>query len=122
MTAVLLLLIITLLLAACGKDPAADLPPLDGEITTLAHNFVALLKDENFAGAVDYFDTVMRKELPAEKLAEVWQTIQAQAGAYQSVSETRIEEMGQANIVILTTRFAQALLDIRITFNHQQRI
>jgi dienelactone hydrolase len=122
LTAVLLLLIITLLLAACGKDPAADLPPLDGEITTLAHNFVALLKDENFAGAVDYFDTVMRKELPAEKLAEVWQTIQAQAGAYQSVSETRIEEMGQANIVILTTRFAQALLDIRITFNHQQRI
>ena len=62
----------------------------------------------------------MRKELPAEKLAEVWQTIQAQAGAYQSVSETRIEEMGQANIVILTTRFAQALLDIRITFNHQR--
>lgn len=64
----------------------------------------------------------MKKELPASKLAEVWKTLEEQAGAFQSITETRTEEMGQAEIVIVTVRFEQNLLDIRMTFNQDKRI
>lgn len=116
------LFLFTLFLVACSREPAPNLPPQEGKITDLADDFVAKLSNEDFTGAVDFFDTIMKKELPASKLQEVWQTLEQQAGAFQSITETRTEEMGQAEIVIATARFEQALLDIRMTFNQDKRI
>ena len=117
----LLLLAVLLLLVSCGNKQT-KLPPLEGDVAELASMFVEKLATNDFAGAVEFFDANMLKELPEAKMQEVWQTLQEQVGAFQSETNKEIEEMGQAQIVVLTAQFERALLDVRMTFNQDKRI
>ncbi|MCR3922946.1 MAG: alpha/beta fold hydrolase, partial [Firmicutes bacterium] len=118
----ILSLALVMTLASCGKKPDTALPPLSGEITDLASDFVEKLNTGDFAGAVEFFDTATKKELPETKLKEVWQTIEQQAGAYQNEVNKKSEEIGEANMVVITAQFEQTYLDIRFTFNQNNRI
>ena len=79
----LLLLAVLLLLVSCGNKQT-KLPPLEGDVAELASMFVEKLATNDFAGAVEFFDANMLKELPEAKMQEVWQTLQEQVGAFQS--------------------------------------
>ncbi|NLZ39063.1 MAG: alpha/beta fold hydrolase [Firmicutes bacterium] len=108
-------------MVSCDKKQNA-LPPLEGDIIELASKFVEKLATNDFAGAVEFFDATMLKELPEKKLEEVWQTLLQQVGAFQTEISRKVEEMGQSQIVILTAQFELAPLDIRMTFNQDKRI
>ncbi|HHX75091.1 MAG TPA: alpha/beta fold hydrolase [Firmicutes bacterium] len=114
-------LLCVLLSVACGRK-TEKLPPLQGDITELAGEFLSLLQAEDYTAAVTYFDATMKKELPPAKLQEAWETVQQQAGPYRQEVARRTEEMGRYRIMIITARFGLAQLDIRLTFNSDNRI
>src|SRR5206468_13074369 len=73
---VCLLLLLVAAGAAGQKQPADDLQ-------ALARKFVDLLAAGDFASAVKRFDATLTTALPADKLRDVWKTLNTQAGAFQ---------------------------------------
>jgi hypothetical protein len=92
------------------------------DFTGAAVGFVNLLVKEDFAGAVARFDSTMKNALPEQKLREVWQTLQKQAGSFQKQAGTRVEEQGGYKMVFVTCQFEQAVLDTKVVFDSQKQV
>ena len=94
-------------------------------IITAAPDFEALGRDtvaELAGGAFDKvvarFDEKMAASLPREKLAEAWQTVVDQAGAFKSVTSVAIKEVPTPalHVVVLTSAFEMRPVNIQIAF------
>jgi hypothetical protein len=107
---------------SCSKKAVPADPPPEGEIAELAAEFVAKLSQEDFAGAVSYFDPTMKTALPENKLAEIWQSLLTQAGPFVSQVETREESVQGYDAVFVTTEFEKAKIDIRVVFDKNKRV
>src|SRR5512133_464101 len=106
-----------LLLAACGGEPVSTATPAPalptdtplsaetptaarpnegsatpaasgGDLTATAKQFVDLLAKGDFASAESYFDPTMQQAMPKDKLAQTWQTLLGQVGAYKGQTGT----------------------------------
>jgi fermentation-respiration switch protein FrsA (DUF1100 family) len=149
---ILFFLIILLLLAACIPQRAiintiasqvsnVSLPTEPLEMTALstvvespptstyhddlipqARDFLYELKSGDFSAGFLRFDDTMKKALPEAKLKEVWEQLLVQVGEYQGETNVRTETKSGYQIVILTSQFAKALLNVRIVFDTQGRI
>ncbi len=87
-----------------------------------ATQFVELLAKGHFERATTYFDATVRAALPADKLQDLWKTIQRQAGTFQSQSGARTEERQGYRNVFATCQFANANLDLILSFDKDDRI
>ena len=92
------------------------------DLVAAAQAFIDLLATRDFASAERYFNTTMHTALPQEKLQETWNTIMAQAGAFEHQVRTRTEERSGSKVVIVTCAFEKAALDIQVAFDPAQRI
>jgi pimeloyl-ACP methyl ester carboxylesterase len=90
--------------------------------TQTAKAFVELLSRGKFDDAVENFDDVMLKVMPANQLKKTWETVLADAGAYKKPLGTRIETSGIYQIVHVTCEFAKRPLDVRVVFNKAGKI
>ncbi len=79
--------------------------------------FVALLATHDFAGAEGRLDSTMRRLLPAAKLREVWQSLEAQAGEFRAQRGVTVRHAGAADVVSVTCEFARASLDLQVALN-----
>ena len=113
------LLLVVLLLVA-SFPAVADGPLRDP--TSVAKDFVDILSHENFAAAVQRFDTTMLAALPEPKLKEAWQSVISSVGPFQKQLRTRTEQMGGYDIVFVTSQFANANLDIKVVLNAKRQI
>lgn len=120
--AVLLFVVLLFTTVSCGKKSAPAEPPMEGEVTQLASDFVARLVAEDFAGAVDYFDATMKQQLPERMLGETWQQLLTQVGPFVDELGTRTESIGEHEAVFVTTEFAGMVLDIRVVFDSNKRV
>src|SRR2546428_196681 len=68
------------LLLAAGTAAAAEQKTPAGDLQAIATKFVDRLAAGDFATAVKSFDPTMTAALPPDKLAEVWKSLNAQAG------------------------------------------
>ena len=119
----LLLLFLTVTVISCVKKPEPEpLPPLIGEVTELADQFMALLLAGDYAGATDYFDATYKKEMPTEKLAAAWLALLEEAGEYRGEIGKQVESEPDYEIVILIAEFENTMLDIQLKFNSDNRI
>lgn len=116
------LLVFTLLLAACSKGNTDKTPPPEGEPPEVASRFVALLQAGDYDTAVSYFDSTMKNQLPAKQLQTAWESLLQQAGNFRQEVAKKSEETGGYEIIIVTAQFEQAYIDIRITFDSDNRI
>ena len=98
-----------------SQDPEA-------EVIAAGRAFVELLVKKDFAAAVAQFDDTMKAALPQAKLEETWNTIQAQAGAFQEQGKARTEKRGALTIVIITGSFKNLPLDIKVVFDQSKRV
>lgn len=114
----LLCLAFLLAAASCGED----LPPLEGEITELAEDFLACLAAGDYRAAAGYFDARMKRAMPAGELGLAWKSLQEQAGEYQNVLARRMVTEDGYQTVVATTQFEEAVVDIRMVFNQDRRI
>ncbi|HEY5610710.1 MAG TPA: DUF3887 domain-containing protein, partial [Thermoanaerobaculia bacterium] len=106
-----------LLLLLAGSD-AASSPNRSAE----ASAFVDLLVGGHFAEAGAKFDATMKSALPEETLRETWASVRAAAGPFESLARVNAEQYGAYDIVIVTAKFENALLDIKVVFDSEGRI
>ena len=97
----------------------ADSPAV---LISKANYFVTLLEKEAFNEAAKDFDARMAAALPADKLREVWQQIQAQAGSFKEKTATRTEKKGAYDIIYVLCTFEKTNLDVKIVFGKDQKI
>src|SRR5580692_6233001 len=116
------LFLLSAVLLAAFVAPAFAEDATSTNLTASGTQFVDLLVKEDFAGAVGKFDTTMRSALPEEKLREVWQTIQTQAGPFKKQLRTRIEKLGTYDIVYVTCQFEKATLDAKVVYDVQRQV
>ncbi len=109
-----------LLAALVTVAPAAESP--SGDLTSSATQFVDLLVKEDYTGAVARFDSTMKSALPAQKLREVWQSLQKQVGPFKKQLRTRTEKLGGYDVVFVTCQFEQAELDAKVVFDAHKQI
>ncbi len=92
------------------------------ELIAVARAFVELLVKKDFTNAVATFDDTMKTAMPEAKLKETWNAVQNQVGAFKQVVKTRTEKRGAYTIVIVTSDFQNATLDIKVVFDQSKRI
>lgn len=93
-----------------------------GTVEQAANDFVDLLAKKNFDEAEMRFDATMTKLLPAERLEQIWKDLQGQMGAFQKRQSVRKEKYGEYDIVFVTCKFANTLLDVKVVYNKDQQI
>lgn len=97
-------------------------PPSAQAVSALAKQAVQDLANKDYAAVARDFDPSMAAACPQDKLQSIWETVQQQAGAYQSVTSVRSEVYQQYVIVYVTCQFEQAALDVKLVFNPLQQI
>lgn len=92
------------------------------DITALAKGFVTLLAQENFATAVQNFDSTMKAQLSPGKLKATWQSITINLGKFDRQLGVRTEKFQQYDVAIVTCQFEKAPIDIRLIYNSNKQI
>lgn len=118
----ILLIIVAVVMASCSKPSTPADPPLEGDVTDLALDFVSKLAEEDFAGTVGYYDATMKQALPESQLQAIWEQLLVQAGPFIGVLGTRVISDDQYDAVLVTSEFASLVLDIRVVFNKDRRV
>ncbi|MGB6875918.1 MAG: alpha/beta fold hydrolase [Candidatus Acidiferrales bacterium] len=98
-----------------AAPPAPDYPARASEIVT---NLAARHFDKVFA----QFDATMAAAIPADKLAQIWDQVLAQAGAFQKISSSQVIEKSTYHVATVTCAFEKAPLDIILAFDDSGRI
>jgi hypothetical protein len=83
---------------------------------------LACFEKEDFAGVAKDFDETMKKQLPPEKLKEVWNMINQQAGTYIKPSTMEDTIYQQYRIVYITCIFQNAKLKLKTIFNTECQV
>jgi dienelactone hydrolase len=93
-----------------------------GEVTGAGKQFVELLAKGDFAAAVARFDATMKAALPAPKLRETWEAIQAQAGPFQKQNGATAIKVTRYDVVLVTCQFERTALDAKVVFDAKGRV
>ena len=83
---------------------------------------LACFEKEDYAGMTKYFDETMKKQLPPEKLKEVWNMINQQAGMFIKPSTMEDATFQQYRIVYTICIFQNAKLKLKTVFNSECQI
>jgi uncharacterized protein len=84
--------------------------------------FVEQLAAGALDGAVASFDDSMAAAMPAPRLDEVWQQLQAQVGGFQRRGPTRTETHGGYTVVFVTCVFDRGTLDAKVVYDGEGRV
>jgi hypothetical protein len=101
---------------------AAPQAPPQQDPEALARAFVEEMVAGKFEQAAARFDETVGKLMPAAKLAETWQGVQGQAGAFQKIMGTTHSDAPAYRIVLVTCQFASGPLNVQVAFDAAGRI
>ncbi|MBA3631725.1 MAG: DUF3887 domain-containing protein [Acidobacteria bacterium] len=87
-----------------------------------ARAFVDLLAKKDFSAAETYFADEVKANLPAVKLAEVWNSLVAQFGNFKRQTDVKTEKVKDFEVVVIVGEFERANLDISLTLDKNGKI
>lgn len=114
---IILILTLVLVLGGCNAGNSIKNTPISQENVANANKLVDLLEAGDFVGATAYFDDNMKKQLPAEKLAEAWEILVQQVGTFEKKLETQTEIQSEFEIAHVISQFQKAKVDIKVVFD-----
>lgn len=88
----------------------------------MAQQVVSALVAQDFKAASKDFDATMLNVLNAEKLGPIWQGLIKQLGSFHKVINSRVENLGGVEIVIITCEFERTLIDAKVSIKNGQVI
>lgn len=101
-------------------QPAAQAVGADYE--ALARAVVTDMAARRFEKVSALFDETMAKALPADKLAESWDSLRAQVGEFQSIESVKREEKQGYQVVHVICTYDKLKMDTAVVFDARQRI
>jgi hypothetical protein len=104
--------------AAPGGVPASGAT----DAKTVAQEVATAMTRGDFVAVASRFDATMKAALPQSKLAETWNAVGAQAGAFKKQLGTRTEKVQGMDAVFVTCEFERAKLDIQVTVNSMGQV
>jgi len=108
-----LALIWTLLFAIssfAAPGPAPDFEKLARELTMQ-------MAARHFESVADHFDGTMQSDMPSSKLSEFWTGLIGQAGAFQSITATSVQDVQGYKVVLATSKFEKTVLNLKWVFD-----
>jgi len=87
------------------------------KVTVRAQALLDRLNQRDYRHANLNFDTMMTSVMPPEKIEEAWTAVTASIGAFVETTGTRLENADDLQIVVLTCKFEQATIDVRVVFD-----
>lgn len=105
-----------------AKKAVHELAIVHMAIETQAKDLVSLLANGDYEKAVENFDETMKAALPAEKLQQVWNSLIAQVGAFVEQTAVRKEKILGYDVVFVTCKFENSVLDAKVVFNRKRQI
>ena len=85
----------------------------------VSNKFLILLTSEQFEEAAACFDEIVLKQLPPEKLKQVWSSVNAQVGKFKKHTDTHTEQIPNYDIVYQTCEFENAVLDVKLVYTKE---
>ncbi|MDH7511927.1 MAG: alpha/beta fold hydrolase [Clostridiales bacterium] len=113
------LIIATSFLLAGRQAPPRE---AEDELIIKARAFLRALDRNDFEAAVTDFDATMMKVSGPDKLAEFWNQVPGQFGAFKRQTAARRDELGPYDIVLVTCEFEKVTLDARVVFDKAGKI
>jgi len=103
---------------------AAEQPsqPATTDVKASAQAFIKQLADGRFADATGAFDGAVKQAMPPDKLKATWESIVADAGAFQGQTGVNEQEAGQYRVVLVECRFERASLEAKVVYTAEGRI
>jgi dienelactone hydrolase len=94
----------------------------DSDMVKIAEEFAGDVSDGRYEEAVKRFDEAMAKALPAEKLKEVWESVQTSAGSFESLGKSTTTQSKGLTTVIIPAVFKKTTLSLSISVDAEGRI
>ncbi len=117
----LFILIALFILTSCS-DPGPAGPPLEGDVSDLALEFIRALVEQKYDSAYEFFNTEMRKAISERQLRQTWEGTLAQLGAYIGEVEIIIDEIEEYTAINVITDFENDQINIRVVFDQDKRV
>jgi len=92
------------------------------QLITQAKTFLERVTSSAWDAAAAQFDATMSQAMPAAKLEETWQTIEAQAGKFEKQTGVRTTVDQGYECVFVGTSFANAPLEMKVVFDKDSKI
>jgi uncharacterized protein len=113
--------LVVFLTAVLLRAPAPAAQPPDA--TAHARAALSAIAAGEFGKVEADFTSQMRAALPPGRLAAIWASLQAQAGAYKSCgTEPRVIKISDKEMVITACAFERATIDVQFAFDTSGRI
>ena len=105
-----------------GLSPSAQPGADGGDPAAVGRAFVAALARGDAAAAEEMADDAMRAAAPAASLAQLWQQLVAQFGAFEGLGDVETSEQAPYTIVTVQAAFANAILPLLVTVAGDSRV
>lgn len=105
-----------------GVPLGAQEHPAVPDRTSAARSIISSLAARNFAAVVERFDSTMQRVMPQPKLADAWDALVGQVGAFASQGEATPDRVQGLDRVTVVSSFAHATIDVRIVFNQAGQV
>src|ERR1039457_2412247 len=111
------------LLWIAGLGPASlAAPQTASDLESLAKDLTQQSAARQFDLIVTHFDEAMTSAMPAAKLAEFWDGLAGQMGAFQSIAGTRVQTVQGYQVVLVTSKFEKATINVKWVFDSKSRV
>lgn len=117
-----LFLLLAALIAGCAAQPSAGAAQAPQELETRAREFLTQLETGEYKAARKDFTLTMKLALSQDKLADLWSSLEGQAGDFVQQGEARIAAEQGYQSVYVTCRFGLSALDAKVVFDQKGRI
>lgn len=119
-TSVVIGLALTLLVSIAAQAAGGQMA--GGSLVPKAVAFVQSMAKGDFEGAEADFTDQMKQAAPPAKLAEAWQGMISQFGAFQGTGDSKTVDQGGFTTVIVKADFKSQAVGIAVTFDSAQKI
>ena len=97
-------------------------PQTTSDLESLAKDLTQQSAARQFDLIVTHFDEAMTSAMPAAKLVEFWDGLVGQVGAFQSIAGTRVQTVQGYQVVLVTSKFEKATLNVKWVFDSKSRV
>jgi dienelactone hydrolase len=110
------------IMSTSDNQQASPAPHGQPDLVAVAEEVIAQAAAGDFDSAVRPFAGAMREQFPADKLAQLWVSLTAQAGAFQGIQGSKQARLLQYETVVTVAAFERGHITFQTIFDDQGHV